>query len=144
MTEFMNDWYGGRCLCGDIAFQAREFGDDAAHCHCSMCRKFHGAEYATFVSVARQNFRWNRGESVVAKYEAKNGTVRSFCPRCGSSLFFESSCNADVIEIALGTFDDDVPVVPNAHIFVEFAASWSRPNDALPKFTRGRTSTKID
>src|SRR5207249_145423 len=41
---------GGSCLCGDVAFELVP-GDWMGHCHCSMCRKAHGAAFATHVST---------------------------------------------------------------------------------------------
>src|SRR5690606_8685060 len=84
----MSKRYRGSCLCGMVAFVLDQFLGPADHCHCSMCRKFHGAAYATFVSVERQAFHWVSGQELVSDYMAPNGTVRSFCGRCGSSLFF--------------------------------------------------------
>lgn len=106
-----------------------------------MCRKFHGAAYATIVGVARESFHWVSGEGELAAYTAPNGTTRSFCRRCGSSLFFASPKGSpDVLEIALGAFDGAVPVVPDAHIFVAFAAPWTRFCDGLPAHVEGRGS----
>lgn len=110
-----------------------------------MCRKFHGAEYATIVGVSRQSFRWTGGENAITEYEAPNGTIRSFCRHCGSSLFFQSPReDPEILEIALGVFDDGVPVVPDAHIFVGSAASWTSIADDLPQFSEGRLSVRVD
>lgn len=136
--------YRGSCLCAAVSFEVDDVDRSAAHCHCKMCRKFHGAEYATFVGVPRSSFRWVSGQSAVSEYRAANGTVRSFCRRCGSSLFFRSPrADAEVIEVALGVFDVDVPVTPDAHIFVGSAASWTRITDRLPQFEEGRGGAKI-
>ena len=135
----------GSCLCGAISFEVDGFDPQVAHCHCSMCRKFHGAEYATIAAVPRRQFRWIGGKNEVQTYEAANGTVRSFCRHCGSSLFFQSpKGDPDVIEVALGVFDGEVPVAPDAHIFVGSAASWSRISDGLPRFVRGRGGETVD
>ena len=82
-----------------------------------MCRKFHGAAYATIAGVSRAHFRWTEGEEALTGYRAENGTVRTFCRHCGSSLSFSSPrASAEIIEIALGALDGDIPVEPNAHI----------------------------
>lgn len=110
-----------------------------------MCRKFHGAAYATFVSVERQAFHWVSGQELVSDYMAPNGTVRSFCGRCGSSLFFVGAeAAADVFEIALAAFEPDVPVVPDAHIFVGSAASWASLGDDLPRYVEERGGPRVD
>ena len=59
--------YGGSCLCGAVKYEFDEFLPHVAHCHCSMCRKFHGSAYATIASVPRTKFRWISGEDPVGE-----------------------------------------------------------------------------
>lgn len=140
----MADAYKGSCLCGAVSFEVDEFDERVAHCHCSMCRKFHGAAYATIAGVPRRSFRWLNGRENVTEFCAPNDTVRTFCTNCGSSLFFSSpAADPDVMEIALGVFDVDVPVVPDAHIFVGSGANWTSVEDVLPRFREGRGTAKV-
>ena len=37
----------GGCLCGDVRFTVDWPSKWIAHCHCSMCRRAHGAAYVT-------------------------------------------------------------------------------------------------
>ena len=46
----------GSCLCGDVAFEITGPVEQMGHCHCSMCRKFHGSAFATFGVVAPGRF----------------------------------------------------------------------------------------
>ena len=136
--------YRGSCLCGVVRFEIGEFLPQVAHCHCSMCRKFHGAAFATIASVSRSRFRWVAGEDALKGYTAENGTTRTFCHHCGSSLMFSSSrAPAGAVEIALGTLDGDVPVKPDAHIFVGSGANWTVLSDDLPQYEKGRDSAKV-
>ena len=140
----MSGPYRGSCLCGSIQFEVDHFEPQTGHCHCSMCRKFHGAAYATLAEVWQKNFRWTRGEDLLQGYTANNGTTRSFCSQCGSSLTFASpEADPDLIEIALGCFDDEVPIMPDAHIYVASGAHWSKPDDDLPRYEAGRDSKRI-
>jgi len=140
----MTDLYRGSCLCGVVRFEIDEFLPQMAHCHCSMCRKFHGASYATIASVSRSKFRWVEGEDALKGYTAENGTTRTFCNHCGSSLTFSSPRASDeVVEIALGTVDGDVAVEPDAHIFVGSGANWTVLNDGLPRYEEGRDSAEV-
>lgn len=136
--------YRGSCLCNAIRFEADEFEPQTGSCHCSMCRKFHGAAFATLAEVRRENFRWISGEELIKGYTAENGTTRSFCSSCGSSLTFASpNANPDLVEISLGCFDDEVPVRPDAHIYVASGAKWAQPEDSLPQYEAGRDSVRI-
>lgn len=141
----MTEPYRGSCLCGVVRFEIDEFLPEIGHCHCSMCRKFHGAGYATIAGVARSKFRWTGGKDALKGYTAPNGTTRSFCTQCGSSLTFSSPrAPEDVIEVALGAVDGDPPVQPNAHIFVGSGVSWAAVDDNLPRYLEGRDSARVD
>jgi hypothetical protein len=94
--------------------------------------------------VCRSNFRWVEGANALKGYTAENGTTRTFCSHCGSSLTFSSPrASEEEVEIALGTMDEDVPVEPNAHIFVGSAANWTVLSDDLPQYERGRSSARV-
>ena len=141
----MTDPYRGSCLCGIVKFEIDEFLPQAAHCHCSMCRKFHGASYATIAGVHRSNFRWVEGADALKRYTAENAAIRTFCSNCGSSLAFSSPrAPEEEVEIALGTMDGDVPVVPSAHIFVGSAANWTVLSDDLPQYEEKRGSARVN
>ncbi len=140
----MSDKFRGSCLCGQVRFEVDEFLPRTGNCHCSMCRKFHGAAYATIAETSRDRFRWLAGEDLLKAYVADNGTTRRFCSNCGSSLTFASPlADPELVEIALGCFDDEVPVKPDAHIYVGSGASWAQPRDDLPQFEAGRDSKRI-
>jgi hypothetical protein len=140
----MTDPYRGSCLCGLVKFEVDEFLPQAAHCHCSMCRKFHGASYATIAGVQRSKFRWIEGKDARKRYTAENGTTRTFCRHCGSSLTFSSPrATEEEVEIALGAMDGDVPVIPSAHIFVGSAANWTVLSDDLPQYNERRGSARM-
>lgn len=142
-SRSVGEGYGGSCLCGAVAFQVDGFAAHIAHCHCSMCRKFHGAAFATIASV--EGFRWTHGEELLASYTAENGTTRTFCSICGSSLTFSSPrAPSDAVEVALGAFDGELPVVPDAHIFVRYRANWTMLDDKLPQFAEGRDSEPME
>jgi hypothetical protein len=53
-------------------------------CHCSMCRKHHGAAYATFASAAIEGFHWLGDEDTIRSYDSSAQGRRSFCQICGS------------------------------------------------------------
>jgi hypothetical protein len=137
--------YFGSCLCDGVQYQVDHIEPDLGHCHCTMCRKFHGASFATLGEAKADNFTWIKGEGLLESYKAENGTIRQFCRRCGSSMTFSVSNNEEgLVEFALGTLDSDIPNLPDAHIFLDFAANWSCLNDELPKYREGRSGSRKD
>jgi hypothetical protein len=131
--------YHGSCLCGSIQFEATNLSPQMAHCHCSMCRKFHGAAFATFGETTLDNFRWLQGSELLKSYMAPNGTTRQFCSECGSSLIFKPNGEDNgLVEFALGALDDPINERPDSHIFTAYKADWMELTDELPKFKEGR------
>jgi hypothetical protein len=134
----------GQCLCGAVKYQVDEVGDKMAHCHCSMCRRFHGAAFATFGEARKEDFHWVEGEQLLQSYKAPNGTVRRFCSVCGSSMTFApANDSGDLIEFTLGTLVDQPALTPDAHIFIGSKASWYAIEDSLPQFEEGRDSKQL-
>lgn len=133
--------FKGSCLCGQISFSITRFETAIAHCHCSMCRKFHGAAFSTLAEVKKENFHWVTGQEHLTTYLAANKSKRLFCQTCGASLAFISTYNEQdqTMEIAIGCLDeltDDLYV--NAHIFTESKVPWYQINDTLPQYKKFR------
>jgi hypothetical protein len=122
----------GGCLCGAIRYQIDGDLARAGSCHCSMCRKAHGAAFGTYAEVPEGGFRWMVGRNEVRVFESSPGGGRAFCPHCGSTLGAVE--NGNLRWVTLGTVDGDPGVRPQAHIFVASKAPWDDINDDLPRF----------
>jgi hypothetical protein len=102
-----------------------------------MCRRAHGAAFVTWVGVARSAFRLLSGEPV--RYRSSEAATRSFCGKCGSTLFFESTRWADEVHLSLANVFGAVDRAPQAHVFFSDRVPWlAPPNDGLPR--KGGTS----
>ena len=121
----------GGCLCGVVRYEISRPLGSADHCHCSMCRRQHGAAFSTYVDVPPEDFRWSDGESQVKVYEVESGAGWCFCLVCGSSL--AGSVNGRVTSVTLGTLQEQVDLKPACHIFVGSKASWYPITDDLPQ-----------
>jgi hypothetical protein len=97
-----------------------------------MCRKAHGAAFATWGIINPDQFRWTSGEELVQAYESSPGRQRCFCGRCGSALV--STHAGTVAEVVVGTLDGDPGMPPREHIFVGSKAPWYEIADTLPRF----------
>ncbi|MEC4089604.1 GFA family protein [Pseudoalteromonas rubra] len=138
----MKNEYHGSCLCGHVTFSVSGFSTKVANCHCTMCRKFHGAAFGTLVSVTDLN--WLSGTECLKEFTAPNGTTRTFCHTCGSSLGFRSKgVSPEDIEIAISTFDTDIPVKVDAQIFTSSKANWCSLQADIPTFKNARTSSRM-
>lgn len=123
----------GSCLCGSVRYEIRGAVGRATHCHCSMCRKAHGAAFATYGRVERSDFALVSGAGDIASYGSSPGVTRTFCKRCGSNLQFISDKRPTTLSLALGTLDEDPQVQASLHIFVDSKAPWFPITDELPQ-----------
>ena len=64
--------FEGGCLCGSIRYAIDRRHLNALHCYCSMCRKAHGAAFATFVTIPKAQFHWISGEDDLVVYRGED------------------------------------------------------------------------
>ena len=123
----------GSCLCGSVRYEVHGPLGPASHCHCSMCRKTHGAVFGTYSRVQRSDFILVSGTEDIASYQSSPEVTRTFCRRCGSTLQFIRATRPNTFALALGTLDDDPGVRPPMHIHIESKVPWLDINDGLPQ-----------
>ena len=114
----------GSCFCGTITFSADLPSKWCAHCHCSMCRKAHGAGYVTWTGFEQDRVNIGSGTDQLAWYDSSPGAQRGFCRKCGSTMFFRSERWADELHIALGCIDDEIDRQPQANVFFDRHVEW--------------------
>ncbi|MGE0486313.1 MAG: GFA family protein [Gammaproteobacteria bacterium] len=121
----------GSCLCGTVRWHYAGAFELMTHCHCSMCRKAHGAPFATYVMGPRAPFAWDAGTNAIVARESSPGFVRSFCRHCGSVL--PNTHLGERLALPAGVLDDDPGIRPAAHIFVADQAPWYAITDSLTR-----------
>ena len=123
----------GSCLCGSVRYEIRGAPGRITHCHCSQCRKAHGAAFGTYARVDWADFTLVSGQSDIGSYPSSPGVRRTFCKRCGSTLQFIRESRPQSFSLATGTLDDDPGIRPSLHIFVGSKAPWLEITDGLPQ-----------
>ena len=123
----------GACLCREVQFEVRLPTLFCGHCHCSMCRRNHGAAYVTWFRLPKDQLRIVEGGSRLAVYQSSQHATRSFCSVCGSSLFFEIDDSPDTIDVVLANMDGAIDMAPVAHIHYDDAVAWVSMDDTLPR-----------
>jgi hypothetical protein len=122
----------GTCLCGAVEYAFDGEPLALANCHCSLCRKSHGAAFVTHAVVPAPAFRIVRGAEALSRYASSPGYLRAFCTTCGSRLFEETP--RGIVAVAAGSLDSVPAEGPRLHFFVASKAPWFTITDDLPRF----------
>jgi hypothetical protein len=86
----------------------------------------------TWFAVPRSRFELSEGESSLVRFASSDHGTRSFCGRCGSSLFCESTRHSDQIDIVLANMEGAIDRDPQVHIYFDDRAAWVVTEDGLP------------
>ena len=124
----------GHCECGSVRYQIDGEINDFSHCHCSQCRRLHGAAFVSFAGVARKDFSYLSGQSDLATYASSDTHDRVFCKVCGSNIMVALDSEPDDFYVAMGTMNGDLKLPPGYHIFVGSKPTWNAIHDALPQY----------
>lgn len=124
----------GRCECGRIRYEVDGDIEDFSHCHCSQCRRLHGAAYATFAGVSRDKFRYVSGETDTKIYASSESNDRVFCTECGSNILVDPKQEPETLYISMSTVDGDPPRPTGYHAFVGSKAPWHEITDDLEQY----------
>jgi hypothetical protein len=127
--------HSGGCQCGAVRYEVSGEPHHAALCHCNDCRKSIGAPAATWAAFAEGDFRVTAGDPVT--YNSSGAAMRSFCPRCGTSLFYRNAeMLPGIVDILAATLDDPEALPPAIHIQTADRLSYMADLTALPEFER--------
>jgi hypothetical protein len=126
----------GSCMCGSVAYEVDGAAGPIIHCNCQTCRKAHATAFSSVSAVAREKFRWTKGEELLVGYESSPGKLRRFCSKCGSHILAERA-GQPIVLLRLGCLDTPITDRPKAHIWRSDGATWFDPKDQLPELPNG-------
>lgn len=124
----------GHCECGKVTFEADSEITDYSHCHCSQCRRMHGAAFATFAGVHKDKFSYLSGESDVSMYKSSGNHERFFCSVCGSNIMVALTDFPDELYVSMSAIDGDPERPEGYHIYVGSKAPWHEIGDGLKQY----------
>lgn len=126
----------GRCQCGAVRFRVTEPAVRLYHCHCSMCRRCHGAMFGTYAVVHKEHLVIERGADNLSVFESSPGTRREFCKTCGCQLFADEDKRPQYRLYTPATADGSPGHKPGMerHIYVGSKAAWYAIEGDLPQF----------
>lgn len=125
----------GGCHCGAVRYEVKGAPVHIALCHCADCRKSSGAPMVAWAAFQNNQFRVSAGEA--RTINSSGASFRSFCPNCGSGLWFvNEEALPGLVDIQSATLDDPDALRPQAQIQVAERIGWMKDAHSLPAFER--------
>ena len=106
----------GRCLCGRVSWTADGGPTSVHHCHCSMCRRWTGAAFATLVWFKKESVRWTGARPSV--FRSSPIAERSHCDACGSPIHLAYN-EGEALAFAAGCLEHPEILRPTHHYGIE-------------------------
>lgn len=124
----------GECLCGKIAYQYQGLTGNLVHCHCSRCRKWHGAAFRSRMVVRQDGYQIIRGKEYLSQYQSTPNVIKTFCKNCGSSLATIYPLRSHLLGLPIAGCEGELDPYQEFHIFTRSKATWWQITDDLPQY----------
>ena len=125
----------GGCHCGALRYSVAGEPQHVSLCHCSDCRKNAGAPMVAWAGFSEEQLTVEQGE--LTTHNSSGAAMRSFCPRCGTGLFYRNAeLLPGIVDVQSVTFDEPGAVPPQIHVQMAESIDWMAGQDQLPRFER--------
>lgn len=124
----------GSCLCGQVTYEVELIPNKVFNCHCSYCRKAHGADYVTVALAKGDTLKIIQGADSLAEHQNEIGGFRAFCSNCGTRLMNYAPDKTMYLSVNVSTIDTPIEIKPQAHVNLESKAPWYEPYAGIPGF----------
>ncbi len=96
-----------QCACGQLSATCQGEPIRVSVCHCLDCKRRTGSAFSW-------TSRWNAADVVIEGHAAEHARVGdeggravfSFCPHCGTAVYYRADGQPDVVAIPAGMFAD--------------------------------------
>lgn len=127
--------HAGGCFCGAVRFEVEGESLHTSLCHCSDCRRSAGAPVVAWAAFLDDRLRVTRGETKTIN--SSGATFRSFCPHCGTGLFYRNAAMLPgIVDIQIVAMDEPEAFPPQVQIQTAERIGWMEQAHSLPAFER--------
>jgi len=113
------------CSCGHLQVEVEGDPVRISVCHCLACQRRTGSAFGAQARWPAERTRIT-GSHTDWERISDHGEPRtfSFCPGCGSTVFYTSASQPDVVAVALGAFADPSFPAPRFSVWEERKHAW--------------------
>lgn len=125
----------GGCHCGAVRYAVEGPAMRAGLCHCTDCRRHSGAPMVAWAIFREDQFRLLGGATLT--YASSEHGRRSFCPACGTGLWYTNDQIFEgLVDVQVATLDDPDAFPPIEQIQIADRIGWMAHAHELPAHER--------
>ncbi|MGF6369076.1 hypothetical protein OKW40_001826 [Paraburkholderia sp. RAU6.4a] len=97
----------GRCLCGDIVYEAEVKPGTASICHCADCQRQSGSVFRMNIPAPADTFHLLRGmpKTYLKISDRGNKRIHAFCGTCGGPVYSSAAENVQSYSLRVGALE---------------------------------------
>jgi len=113
------------CSCGALSITCEGEPDLVAVCHCLECKRRTGSAFGVTAFFPRGKTQPDGPAGSYTRTADSGRSIRfSFCPSCGSTVFWEAERAPGAMAVAVGAFADPAFPAPKHVAWPERAHDW--------------------
>lgn len=116
------------CSCGQLTAQVVGEPVRISICHCLACQRRTGSVFGEQARLPRENVSISGVSTEYARVGDEGSRIRfHFCPRCGSTVYYESDGLEAYLAIPVGAFADPSFPSPRVSVYESRMHRWVVP-----------------
>lgn len=118
--------YTGRCACGSVTLLISGEPIGTRQCWCRQCQQI-AAGGPTHNAIFKADDVTVTGNLAASTWPAASGNTLtfSFCPKCGSQIYAQSSARQHLKTVRFGALDEPHGLKPDVVIWTDDAPAWA-------------------
>jgi hypothetical protein len=126
------------CSCEALSVTVRGEPARVGMCHCLACQRRTGSAFGVAAFFPRDQVQEIQGPRTTWSRVAESGAVLtfSFCPTCGSTVWWERDSRPNMLIVSLGAFADPDFPAPNVVVWTDCRHPWLDTLDQVESLPR--------
>lgn len=116
------------CSCGQLAAHVVGEPVRVSICHCLACQRRTGSVFGEQARFLRENVSLSGESSEYIRIGDEGSRIKfHFCPRCGSTVYYEPEGLEEYLAIPVGAFADPGFPPPSVSVYEDRKHGWVMP-----------------
>ncbi|HWA02048.1 MAG TPA: GFA family protein [Rhizomicrobium sp.] len=129
-----------QCCCGSLKAEAQGEPAVVSLCNCTECQRRTGSAFGIGAYYDAAQIQVSGPANVYERQVEGRWLKFYFCPRCGSTVYWQTALHPGRYGVAVGAFADPQFPKPARSVFERSRHAWLRMPEDIPGFVAGRDS----